>query len=125
MASVVLLIDDDPILGPVTIELLQAMGHKASWVESYERGIDTLSNPHDITIVLLDLQLGAQRGEALIDQLRSAGKNIPPVLIFSAQPMGELRQAADSIKASGILQKPCNATAINTAIKIAASAHAH
>jgi DNA-binding response OmpR family regulator len=123
MASVVLLIDDDPILGPVTIELLQAMGHKASWVESYESGVDTLSSPHDITIVLLDLQLGAQRGEALIDQLRSAGKNIPPVLIFSAQPMDELRQAANSIKASGILQKPCDATTINNAIKTAASAN--
>ncbi len=122
MASVVLLIDDDPILGPVTIELLQAMGHKASWVESYESGVDTLSSPHDITIVLLDLQLGAQRGEALIDQLRSAGKNIPPVLIFSAQPMGELRQAANSIKASGILQKPCDATTINNAIRMAAAA---
>lgn len=123
MASVVLLIDDDPILGPVTIELLQAMGHKASWVESYESGIDMLSNPHDITIVLLDLQLGAQRGEALIDQLRSAGKNIPPVLIFSAQPMCELRQAASAIKASGILQKPCDAMTINNAIRTAASAN--
>ena len=122
MGSVVLLIDDDPILGPVTIELLQAMGHKASWVESYDSGIETLSNPHDITIVLLDLQLGTQRGEALIEHVRSTGKNIPPVLIFSAQPMGELRQAANSIKASGILQKPCDAAAIGNAIRTAASA---
>jgi DNA-binding response OmpR family regulator len=122
MASVVLLIDDDPILGPVTIELLQALGHKATWVETYERGIETLSGPHDITIVLLDLQLGARRGEALVAQLRSAGTRVPPLLIFSAQPMVELRNAASTIQASGILQKPCDAAAINNAIKAADAA---
>jgi DNA-binding response OmpR family regulator len=122
MASVVLLIDDDPILGPVTIELLHALGHRATWVESYELGLDTLSNPHDITIVLLDLQLGAQRGEALVEQLRSKGMNVPPLLIFSAQPMTELRQAASTVKASGILQKPCNAAAIDSAIRAAVAA---
>src|ERR1700722_17363352 len=122
MASVVLLIDDDPILGPVTIELLQALGHKATWVETYERGIETLSGPHDITIVLLDLQLGARRGEAPVAQLRSAGTRVPPLLIFSAQPMVELRNAASTIQASGILQKPCDAAAINNAIKAADAA---
>jgi DNA-binding response OmpR family regulator len=122
MASVVLLIDDDPILGPVTIELLQALGHTAMWVETYERGIETLSRPHDITIVLLDLQLGAQRGEALVEQLRAAGTAVPPLLIFSAQPMTELRSAANTIQASGILQKPCGAAAINNAIKAAVAA---
>jgi DNA-binding NarL/FixJ family response regulator len=33
-----------------------------------------------------------------------------------------LRQAANSIKASGILQKPCDAAAIANAIRTAASA---
>ena len=122
MASVVLLIDDDPILGPLTVELLQALGYSAAWVESYERGIETLSGPHEITIVLLDLQLGAQRGEALVEQLRKAGANVPPLLIFSAQPMTELRNAANAIRASGILQKPCNAAAIDSAIRAAAAA---
>ena len=122
MASVVLLIDDDPILGPLTIELLQALGHRATWVESYDRGIETLSGPHEITIVLLDLQLGAQRGEALIAQLRATGTNVPPLLIFSAQPMTELRNAANAIHASGILQKPCNAATIDSAIRAAVAA---
>lgn len=122
MASVILLIDDDPILGPVTVELLQTLGHQATWVESYERGLHTLSHPHDITIVLLDLQLGTQRGEALVAQLRSAGASVPPLLIFSAQPMAELRRAANTVKASGILQKPCDAAAINNAIRTAMAA---
>jgi DNA-binding response OmpR family regulator len=122
MASVVLLIDDDPILGPLTIELLQALGHQATWVETYEGGIETLSGQHDITIVLLDLQLGTRRGEALVEQLRSTGTKVPPLLIFSAQPMTELRNAANTIRASGILQKPCNAAAIDSAIRAAVAA---
>jgi DNA-binding response OmpR family regulator len=122
MASVVLLIDDDPVLGPVTIELLQSLGHTATWVESYDLGIETLSRPHDITLVLLDLQLGSQRGEALVAQLRLAGTRVPPLLIFSAQPMTELRNAANTIQASGILQKPCDATAFSNAITAAVAA---
>ena len=122
MASVILVIDDDPVLGPVTIELLQVLGHRASWVDSYERARDVLRGAHDATIVLLDLQLGPSRGEALILELRAAGVRVPPLVIFSAQPTRELHDAASLINAAGILQKPCNAAAIENAIKTAALA---
>jgi hypothetical protein len=36
--------------------------------------------------------------------------------------MTELRSAANTIRASGILQKPCNATTIDNAIRTAAAA---
>jgi DNA-binding response OmpR family regulator len=120
MTAAVLIIDDDPVLGPVTVELLHAMGHRATWVDTYERGLDALRNPEDIAIVLLDLQLGHERGEALIEDLRREGATLPPLLIFSAQPMNELRSAAAMISAAGILQKPCDAATINTAIAAAA-----
>ena len=119
MTAAILIIDDDPILGPVTVELLHTLGHRATWVDTYERGFDTLRQPHEITIVLLDLQLGLQRGEALIEDLRRNGTVLPPLLIFSAQPMTELREAATLLDAAGILQKPCDATAINSAIHTA------
>jgi DNA-binding response OmpR family regulator len=96
------------------------MGHRATWVDTYERGLDALRNPEDIAIVLLDLQLGHERGEALIEDLLREGATLPPLLIFSAQPMNELRSAAAMISAAGILQKPCDAATINTAITAAA-----
>lgn len=119
MTTAILIIDDDPILGPVTVELLHTLGHRAMWVDTYERGFDALRHPEDIAIVLLDLQLGTQRGESLIADLRREGADLPPLLIFSAQPMTELRRAADMICAAGILQKPCDAAAINHAIEVA------
>jgi DNA-binding response OmpR family regulator len=122
MTAAVLIIDDDPILGPVTVELLNVLGHEAIWVDTYERGFDTLRQPHQIAIVLLDLQLGLQRGEALIEELRREGASLPPLLIFSAQPMNELRNAAVSVRAAGILQKPCDAATINSAIATAVGA---
>ena len=73
MTTAVLIIDDDPVLGPVTVELLHAFGHRATWVDTYERGLDALRNPQDIAIVLLDLQLGTQRGEELIDRAQGRG----------------------------------------------------
>ncbi len=121
MSTAVLIIDDDPILGPVTVELLQVLGHRATWVDTYERGRDALRNPQDVAVVLLDLQLGPQRGEALIDELRREDAKLPPLLIFSAQPMNELRRAANLISAVGILQKPCGAAAIHHAIEAAVS----
>ena len=122
MPSLILIIDDDPNLGPVTTELLVALGYRAMWVESYERGFDALSNPHEIGIVLLDLQLGTQRGETLIEALLAKGIAVPPLLIFSAQPIHELKRASETVKARGILQKPCNAAAINQAIQAASLA---
>jgi DNA-binding response OmpR family regulator len=119
MTTAVLVIDDDPILGPVTVELLHALGYRARWVDTYERGLDELRNSRDIAVVLLDLQLGHQRGEALVEDLRREGAALPPLLIFSAQPMNELRRAASMISAAGILQKPCDAAAINHAIEAA------
>jgi DNA-binding response OmpR family regulator len=119
MTTAVLIIDDDPILGPVTVELLHVLGHRATWVDTYERGLDALRHPDGIAIVLLDLQLGLQRGEALIEDLRREGAELPPLVIFSAQPMNELRHAADLISAAGILQKPCDASAITHAIEAA------
>ncbi len=119
MVTAVLIIDDDPILGPVTVELLHALGHRARWVDTYERGLDALRHPDDVAIVLLDLQLGQQRGESLIGDLRREGTHLPPLVIFSAQPMNELRDAATMISAAGILQKPCDAAAINHAIETA------
>ena len=118
MPVLILIIDDDPNLGPVTTELLVALGYRAMWVESYERGFDTLSNPHEIGIVLLDLQ----RGETLIEALLAQGIVVPPLLIFSAQPIHELKRASETVKARGILQKPCNAAAINQAIQAASLA---
>ena len=117
--AVVLIIDDDPILGPVTVELLHVLGHRATWVDTYERGLDALRHAGDIAIVLLDLQLGPQRGETLIEDLRREGMALPPLLIFSAQPMHELRLAAAATRAAGILQKPCGAATINSAIEAA------
>ena len=119
MTTAVLIIDDDPVLGPVTVELLQTLGHRATWVDTYERGRDALRKPKDIAIVLLDLQLGHQRGESLIEELRREGAELSPLLIFSAQPMNELRHAATTISAAGILQKPCDAATINHAIEVA------
>jgi DNA-binding response OmpR family regulator len=98
---------------------LNALGHHATWVDTYERGFDTLRRPHEIAIVLLDLQLGLQRGESLIEDLRREGALLPPLVIFSAQPMNELRNAAAMICAAGILQKPCDAAAITNAIAVA------
>lgn len=110
-----LLVEDDPVLGPVTLDLLVLIGHRPSLSASWEDAYARLLAPHDIEIILLDLQLGAKRGEELIEAVRLR-KTAPPVVIFSALPIADLRRAANQIGANVILQKPCSVREMTQAI---------
>jgi DNA-binding response OmpR family regulator len=110
-----LLIEDDPVLGPVTMDLLTLIGHRASLSSSFEEAYQALTAPHEIEVVLLDLQLGSMRGEELIKAVRQT-KDSPPVVIFSAMPIADLRRAANELGANVILQKPCSVNEMTQAI---------
>jgi len=113
----ILLVEDDVALGEVTAELLMTEGYAVKIAPTFEHALDDLSEPHKYCAVLLDLQLGRARGDTLVRQLRRSGKTLPPVVIFSAQPIGELRNTAAEIGAVAFLQKPCRIAQIMSAIK--------
>jgi DNA-binding response OmpR family regulator len=112
----ILLVEDDFALSEVTAELLTTEGYAVKIAPTLEHALEDLSEPHAYCAVLLDLQLGRERGDALVRQLRRDGKTLPPVVIFSAQPIGELRDMAAEIGAVAFLQKPCRIAQIMGAI---------
>jgi len=112
----ILLVEDDHALGEVTAELLTTEGYAVKIAPTFEVALGDLSEPHEYCAVLLDLQLGRERGDALVRQLRRKGKTLPPVVIFSAQPISELKDAAAEIGAVAFLQKPCRIAQIMSAI---------
>lgn len=116
---VILLVEDDPALGPVTMELLCAGGHAPTLAPSFEEAFGLLVSPHRIEVLILDLQLGANRGDILIESLRSVDAKVPPIVVLSAQPMPELMRAAKAVGAEAFLQKPCSAKRIMEAIELA------
>jgi len=113
----ILLVEDDAALGEVTADLLVSEGYAVKIAPTLQDAVDDLAEPHGFCAMLLDLQLGRDRGDAMVRQLQLSGRTLPPVVIFSAQPFVELRQAAQEIGAVAVLQKPCRIGQILQAIR--------
>jgi DNA-binding NtrC family response regulator len=120
-STAILLIDDDRSQGLATVDLLAAHGHRPTLAVSAEQAAELLTAPHHIDVVILDLQLGAERGEWLIDKLRHQGARVPAIVIFSARPLPELTVASKFVKAECILMKPCSAQRLLEAVELAQS----
>jgi DNA-binding NtrC family response regulator len=114
--TTLLLVEDDPVLGPVTLEMLKLMGHRAKLACCVDEAFEILTRPNRIELVVLDLQLGADRGEQLVERVRRV-TSAPPILILSALPMTDLQQAANEIGAHAVLQKPCSLDQMTHAIE--------
>ena len=101
-----LLVEDDPALGSVTAQALRFMGHEVSLVGSVGEAYARLEAANDFAAVLLDLELGSERGETLIERLRDASVRVPEIIILSAQPAFVLERAVRETAACGAIQKP-------------------
>jgi len=113
----ILLIEDDHDLGQSTSEILK-LGHTVEWVTSADAAFKSLSrNQFDAAIV--DLSLGADSAVTMIKALQRFGKPLPPLIIFSAQPISMIRDAVQETGAAIALQKPCSAAMIQEAIDFA------
>lgn len=102
---VLLLVEDDPTLGPITAEALEIFGHATTLAPSVDTAFRELSRA-DFDAIILDLGLGTEQGETLIENARKAGMRVPEVVVLSALPMNVLRKAQKSLDACGVLQKP-------------------
>jgi CheY-like chemotaxis protein len=89
MKSRVLIIEDDPVLGSVITEKLNASGYDASLVTDGAVGIETVRKTHP-DIILLDILLPTKNGYEIMEEIsRDEGiRNIPVVIISnSGQPV--------------------------------------
>ena len=115
----ILVVEDDPTLGPATCEVLVLIGHRCTLAECVSAAFAHLSQAHDVEIVLLDLQVGPERGETLIERLRMAGHSVPHVFIFSAQPDSEIQRAMSLTQAKGFVRKPSTGRQIHRTLEMA------
>jgi two-component system response regulator QseB len=113
----ILLVEDDPALGPLTAYALSDFGHRVVLVTSVPAAFTRLFAANDFDAILLDLELGTERGETLIEQLRIAHCNVPEVIIVSAQPQVELQRAMRRIDACAALGKPCSVRELNAELE--------
>jgi DNA-binding response OmpR family regulator len=113
----ILLVEDDADLGPTLNRALSSSGHCVTLVTSIEAALRSFAKNKTFHIMLLDLQVGDERGESLIEQLHIEHKSIPPVIIMSAQPAYEISSTARWINAATVLRKPCAVQEIESTIQ--------
>ena len=102
----ILLVEDDPILGPMMALALAHFDHDCELVTSADAARECLSQPGQFDAVLLDLQLDGDRSEPVVQELREKGVELPPIVILSAQPVDEIKAAVRKVRAKTFLQKP-------------------
>lgn len=115
----VLLVEDDPALGEVTVESLSLLGHVVSWVKTAGAAFDALRVDHSFEVILLDLRLGEDSGDSIFDKLQLLRVTYPPVIVLSAEPEAVMRLAAERIKTGHMLSKPSSIAQINRALHLA------
>jgi NtrC-family two-component system response regulator AlgB len=99
-----LVIDDDKTFRDATCLLIDGEGHYAQGVCSGELGIAELKEGK-YDSVLLDLNLGPEKGLDILEQMRKVQPNLP-VVIFTAQ--GSVKNAVEAMRRGAVdfLEKP-------------------
>ena len=115
----ILVVDDDHVFAGLICDALQMSGHEARRVPTTESGIAALLE-HRYDVLLLDLDLGATRGETLISRVRSLGERLPAIIILSGQPSDVLAAAVTATGAAAAVRKPCSIEELLAAIALAA-----
>ncbi len=99
-----LVIDDDKTFRDATCLLIDSEGHYAQGVCSGELGLTELKEGK-FDSVLLDLNLGPEKGLDILEQIRKIQLNLP-VVIFTAQ--GSVKNAVEAMRRGAVdfLEKP-------------------
>ena len=104
----VLLVEDNVALGLSTMDTLRALGYSTMLATSAADAHFQLTSSRQLVALILDLELGQQRGDTLVAELLATEHVLPPIVVFSGQPDQDLKAAAKRVGAAAVLRKPCS-----------------
>jgi DNA-binding response OmpR family regulator len=108
MATKVLIIDDDPLLREVAVELLAEAGHDCAIAEDGRLGIASLE-ARPVELVLLDMIMPNMDGVETLGQIKARWPELPVVVMSAgtrSMAMQSLLRLAASLGADEVMQKP-------------------
>ncbi len=108
MAKRILIIDDDPLLRELAVELLSDAGHDCAVAEDGRQGLAVLQT-RPVDLVLLDMIMPVMDGVETLGQLKAHWPDLPVVVMTAgARNMGiqSLLRLAANLGADEVLQKP-------------------
>ncbi len=105
----ILVVEDDPIIGVLLVDLLTSMGHSVCGLGTSEADAVAGAETHHPDLMLVDVQLGAGSGIRAMSEIRRT-RNIPHVFMTGAViPAGEPGDV--------VLYKPFQEAALAAAIR--------
>lgn len=100
----ILLIEDDPNLGQILKEYLEAKGFPTTLCNHGAKAIETL-NSNSFSLIILDIMLPGKDGFSIAQEIRAMGKTIP-IIFLTAKSMKEDTLQGLRIGADDYLTKP-------------------
>jgi CheY-like chemotaxis protein len=109
-----LVVEDDPVLRDVVVEVLADGGYRAHGAPDGATALALLARPGapPVGAILLDLYLPDMDGPAFAAAYRRQPGAAAPLLLFTAAPPAEAAAAADRLGAAGVVPKPFNLDAL-------------
>jgi CheY-like chemotaxis protein len=88
----ILVVDDDPLAGEMTVAILEGLEYEALLAESGPEAAEILSEDQLFDLILSDLNMPLVSGIDLFRELRSQGVKIPFILLTGDDPEGPLKE---------------------------------
>lgn len=110
MTSKVLIIDDDPLLREVAVQLLTEAGHDCAVAEDGRIGIARLE-AGAVDLVLLDMIMPNMDGVETLGLIKARWPDLPVVVMSAGtrtMAMQSLLRLASNLGADEVMQKPLN-----------------
>jgi two-component system cell cycle sensor histidine kinase/response regulator CckA len=118
-ARSVLVIDDDPMVRRVLLDMLARLGHRGMQADGMDAALDLLMRePGRFDLLLVDVFMPDRSGLELVETLRRSGMEIPAILVtgFSS---ADVQSKVRHLSATSVLCKPFDVTGLSDAIRTA------
>lgn len=86
----ILVVDDDPVAGEMSLAVLEGLGHEVEWVENGLDALRALDTGGDFAMIISDMNMPLLSGIDLFRELRERGDDRPFILLTGDDPEGPL-----------------------------------
>jgi len=104
----ILIIDDAETMRRVVVDALEPAGFEVLTASDGFRGIATLKEIRDLSLVIVDLNMPGLSGFGVLDWMRKdASPHLPPAVFMTTEVSAPTLEQAKKAGAVGWLVKPC------------------
>ncbi|MCX6826188.1 MAG: response regulator [candidate division Zixibacteria bacterium] len=104
MAKIILIVDDNPNMSSLLVEMLEVFHYEAIRAVDGQDALEKIEN-NDIAMVITDMRMPRMSGLELLQNIKKRKPNLP-VVVISGYSVDEVGFDIVKSKADGFLNKP-------------------